>query len=163
MTDIVDAATRSKIMARIRGRNTAPEVALRSALHRRGLRFRLHQAGLPGRPDIVLPRHRAVVFVHGCFWHRHPGCRLAYSPRSRVEFWQSKFARTVERDAQQRDALLGEGGRVATVWECGLREHGADDVARELAGWLVGGGLNLEIGASAPERVQLPSAGQQDN
>lgn len=68
------------MMASIRGRNTAPEVALRSAIHRLGLRFRLHCAGLPGRPDVVLPRHRAVVFVHGCFWHRHPGCRLAYSP-----------------------------------------------------------------------------------
>ncbi|MGO4815947.1 very short patch repair endonuclease, partial [Cupriavidus sp. 2MCAB6] len=87
MADIVDSTTRSRMMASIRGRNTAPEVALRSAIHRLGLRFRLHCAGLPGRPDVVLPRHRAVVFVHGCFWHRHPGCRLAYSPGSRVDFW----------------------------------------------------------------------------
>lgn len=146
-------------MATIRGRNTAPEVVLRSALHRRGLRFRLHRAGLPGRPDVVLPRHRAVVFVHGCFWHRHPGCRLAYNPRSREEFWQAKFAGTVERDARQRAALLGDGWRVATVWECALRERGAHDVARELAGWLVGEGADLEIGAPALERVEAPPAG----
>lgn len=157
MVDIVDAATRSRIMAAIRGRNTGPEMLLRSALHKRGLRFRLHRAGLPGRPDVVLPRHRAVVFVHGCFWHRHPGCRLAYNPRSREKFWQAKFAGTVDRDAQQRAALLGDGWRVATIWECALRKRGADEVAQELAGWLAGEGANLEIGA--PERVRAPPAG----
>lgn len=150
MADIVDAATRSRMMASIRGRNTRPEVALRSALHRLGLRFRLHRAGLPGRPDIVLPRHRAVVFVHGCFWHRHPGCRLAYDPRSREEFWQAKFAGTVERDARQRTALLDGGWRVATVWECALRKRGAGEIAAELAGWLEGGEAEREIGAPLP-------------
>ena len=150
MADIVDAVTRSRMMASIRGRNTRPEVAVRSALHRLGLRFRLHRAGLPGRPDVVLPRHRAVVFVHGCFWHRHPGCRLAYDPRSREEFWQAKFARTVERDARQRAALLHDGWRVASVWECALRERGAAEVAAELAGWLEGGQAEREIGAPLP-------------
>lgn len=145
-------------MASIRGRNTAPEVALRSAIHRLGLRFRLHCAGLPGRPDVVLPRHRAVVFVHGCFWHRHPGCRLAYSPGSRVDFWQAKFAGTVERDARQRAALLGNGWRVVTVWECALRERGAEDVARELARWLGGAGAELEIGAPALAGAPAPAA-----
>lgn len=149
MADTVDSTTRSRMMASIRGRNTRPEVALRSAIHRLGLRFRLHRAGLPGRPDIVLPRHRAVVFVHGCFWHRHPCCRLAYNPRSRVNFWQAKFAGNVERDARQRAALLGDGWRVVTVWECALRERGAENVAAELAGWLGGGGAELEIGAPA--------------
>ena len=150
MADIVDTVTRSRMMASIRGRNTRPEVALRSALHRLGLRFRLHREGLPGRPDIVLLRHRAVVFVHGCFWHRHPGCRLAYDPRSREDFWQAKFAGTVARDARQREALLAEGWRVATVWECALRERGAEEPARELAGWLEGAEAEREIGAPLP-------------
>ncbi len=149
MADIVDSSTRSRMMASIRGRNTAPEVALRSALHRLGLRFRLHCAGLPGRPDVVLPRHGAVIFVHGCFWHRHPGCRLAYSPRSRVDFWQAKFTGTIERDARQRAALLEDSWRVAIVWECALRQRGAEEVARELAGWLGGMCAELEIGAPA--------------
>ena len=92
-------------MSRIRGRDTAPELLVRSALHRAGYRFRLHREDLPGRPDIVLPKYRTVVFVHGCFWHRHKGCRFAYTPKSRVAFWNDKFRRNVERDRRNaRDA-----------------------------------------------------------
>ena len=146
MTDVVDRATRSEMMASIRGRNTGPEVALRSALHCLGLRFRLHRVGLPGRPDVVLPRYRATVFVHGCFWHRHADCHLAYTPRTRVDFWRAKFAANVKRDARQRTALLEDGWRVATVWECAIRARRADAVAAELAAWLAGSGRELEIG-----------------
>lgn len=105
-------------MSRIRGRDTTPERAVRSVLHRMGYRFRLHRPDLPGRPDIVLPRHRTVVLVHGCFWHRHPGCRFAYTPKSRQGFWLAKFASSVERDRRQRRELRRLGWRVVVVWEC---------------------------------------------
>src|SRR5512146_2866358 len=108
-------------MSRIRGKNTKPEVLLRSALHRSGFRFRLHDRRLPGRPDIVLPRYRTVIMVHGCFWHRHQGCRFAYVPKTRVAFWREKFARNVERDRRTGNALRKLGWHVLTVWECKLR------------------------------------------
>ena len=119
--DVVDSATRSRIMSAIGARNTVPELAVRKALQAAGLRFRLHRRDLPGRPDIVLPKYRTVVFVHGCFWHRHSGCRYATTPASNVLFWQQKFAGNVERDARQRRALRGAGWRVLTIWECQSR------------------------------------------
>lgn len=109
---------RSAMMARIGQRDTAPELSVRRSLHRLGYRFRLHRRDLPGRPDITLPRHRTVVFVHGCFWHRHPNCRYAYMPKSRVEFWSQKFAKNVERDARVQRELEACGWNVVTVWEC---------------------------------------------
>ena len=112
--------TRSRIMAAIRGHDTTPELLVRSALHRHGLRFRLHARDLPGRPDIVLPRHRTVILVHGCFWHRH-GCTLSSEPSTRRRFWNEKFARNVARDARNARALRRLGWRVLTVWECALR------------------------------------------
>lgn len=120
MADRLSTAERSALMARIRGTNTKPEVLVRSALHRAGFRFRLHGAALPGRPDIVLPRHRTVVFVHGCFWHRH-GCRLSSEPATRRAFWREKFARNRARDQRTARALRNLGWRVVTVWECSLR------------------------------------------
>ena len=123
-------------MAGIRGRNTKPEVELRRALHAKGYRFRLHVKDLPGRPDIVLPRYGAVILVHGCFWHRHEGCRFATTPATRPEFWQSKFDATVERDERDLQALQTAGWRVVIVWECAIRENGSDGVAEEVAGWL---------------------------
>lgn len=145
MADVVDAATRSRMMAAIRGKDTRPEVALRSALHRHGFRFRLHDPALPGRPDIVMKRYRAAVFVHGCFWHRHVNCRLAYNPKSRMEFWAAKFDATVRRDVQQRNALIEKGWRVATVWECSLRAFGTDSVVAQLADWLRGSAATIDI------------------
>ncbi len=109
-------------MSRIRGENTRPEIIIRSALHRMGYRFRLHVRALPGRPDIVLPKLKTVVFVHGCFWHRHPGCKYAYNPKSRVEFWQSKFRQNVERDQAVIKELQTLGWKVKTVWECQVPE-----------------------------------------
>lgn len=128
MTDVVDRATRSRMMAGIRGKNTRPELVVRSFLHRQGLRFRLHQGTLPGRPDIVLARHRTIVNVHGCFWHHHPGCRFAYVPATRVAFWKEKFRQNRERDARNDRRLRELGWRVITVWECEARD------TRRLAG-----------------------------
>jgi DNA mismatch endonuclease (patch repair protein) len=135
MADVVDAKTRSRMMGNIRGRNTRPERLVRSELHRLGFRFRLNDRRLPGTPDIVLPRYRAAVFVHGCFWHRHDGCRLTAMPSTRPEFWQAKFARTVARDSAAEGALLGLGWRVATVWECETRP-GSKAIIEKLAKWL---------------------------
>lgn len=105
-------------MSRIRGRDTKPEVAVRSVLHGLGFRFRLHRKELPGRPDIVLARHQTVVFVHGCFWHRHARCHFAYRPKSNIAFWSRKFRSNVVRDRRDRRRLHGLGWRVVVVWEC---------------------------------------------
>lgn len=123
MADTIDPATRSRVMSRIRGKNTAPEMRVRSYLHSRGLRFRLHSAKLPGRPDIVLPRWSAVILVHGCFWHRHPGCRFAYTPKSRQDFWERKFTENVARDQRSLEALQSAGWRVFVIWECETRDE----------------------------------------
>ncbi|MES0171904.1 DNA mismatch endonuclease Vsr [Mesorhizobium sp. M0006] len=110
-------------MARIRSKNTQPEMIVRRALHSLGKRFRVHRTDLPGSPDIVLPRHRIVVFVHGCFWHRHPGCRLSSVPKTRVNFWTEKFELNVQRDVRKAAALQALGWRVVTVWECETRHR----------------------------------------
>ena len=107
-------------MAKIRGAHTQPERHVRSVLHSLGLRFRLHQAALPGRPDIVLRRHGTVVFVHGCFWHRHAACRGATTPKTNRGFWQRKFRADVRRDAGNQRDLRAAGWRVVVVWECEL-------------------------------------------
>lgn len=145
MVDVVDKATRSRMVAGIRAKNTKPEVALRSALHRLGFRFRIHDRRLPGRPDIVLPRYRAAVQVHGCFWHRHEGCRFSATPSSRPEFWQAKFNANVKRDRNATVRLKEAGWRTGVVWECAIRERGAGEVARELAAWLKSDSLILEL------------------
>ena len=98
-----------------------------------GLRFRLHRKDLPGRPDLVFPKHRLVVFVHGCFWHRHPGCSRASTPSTRTEFWQAKFAANVERDARQIAALEADGWRVLVLWECGLKDDAVIETALRAA------------------------------
>lgn len=131
MVDTLTRSERSALMARIRGTDTGPERIVRSELHRAGFRFRLHAARLPGRPDIVLPKHRVVVFVHGCFWHRH-GCRLTGTPSTRRAFWTAKFAANVARDRRSARALRRLGWRVLTVWECSLRT--ARGRAREIEG-----------------------------
>jgi DNA mismatch endonuclease (patch repair protein) len=108
-------------MSKIKNRNTKPELAVRSLLHRMGYRFRLHRADLPGKPDIVLSRYKTAIFVHGCFWHRHKDCRFAYTPKSRVDFWLKKLESNVTRDIQVKSDLELLGWRVITVWECELR------------------------------------------
>jgi DNA mismatch endonuclease (patch repair protein) len=118
--DRISKERRSWNMSRIRSKNTRPEVLVRSILHRSGYRFRLHARELPGRPDIVLPKWKTVIFVHGCFWHRHRGCRFAYSPKSKKPFWRKKFTENMKRDVRKAEALTSTGWTVVTVWECEL-------------------------------------------
>lgn len=137
MVDVVDSATRSRMMSGIRGRNTKPEILIRSLLHRQGFRFRLHVRDMPGKPDIVLPRYRAVVFVHGCFWHGH-NCPLFKLPGTRPDFWSEKIERNQNNDNRAKAALLADGWRVGVIWECALRGAGKniEGVAQSLAEWL---------------------------
>lgn len=131
MADSLTPERRSWNMSRIPGTNTGPEKQLRSLLHRAGYRFRLHDRRLPGSPDIVLPRFCTAVFVHGCFWHRHPGCRNATTPGSRTDFWRVKFEGTVARDRAKAAQLEAAGWQVVTVWECEL-EKSPDTVLRNV-------------------------------
>jgi len=130
MTDRLTPERRSWNMSRIRGRDTAPERAVRSLLHRMGYRFRLHSRSLPGSPDLVLPRYRTVILVNGCFWHQHRGCPFAYVPKTRVEFWKEKLRKNEERDRRTVRELCDLGWRVLTVWECETRE--LDGLAKRL-------------------------------
>jgi DNA mismatch endonuclease (patch repair protein) len=127
MADVHDVATRSRNMAAIRGRDTRPERVIRSALHRQGYRFRLHSASVPGRPDLVLPKYRAAIFVHGCFWHGHE-CRLFRWPATRKAFWREKILGNRRRDRLVRKQVLAAGWRHVTVWECALRGGGEDRI-----------------------------------
>lgn len=125
-------------MSGIRGRDTKPELLLRKGLHRAGFRYRLHAKGLPGKPDLVFPKHGAVVFAHGCFWHGHD-CALFKWPKTRQEFWTAKITGNRERDARVKASLLAAGWRVLTVWECALKGKGrlaAETVTARCAGWL---------------------------
>lgn len=136
---------RSRMMSGIRGKNTRPELALRSALFAMGFRYRLHQRGLPGSPDLVFPKHRVALFVHGCFWHRHEGCKYTTSPKTNSDFWRLKFEGNVSRNARDV-ALLGEQGwRVAIVWECALKRS-VDEVAQTVGMWLRGNEAMLILG-----------------
>jgi DNA mismatch endonuclease (patch repair protein) len=121
VVDTLTPAERSERMSRIRSIDTKPEVALRKALHRLGFRFRLHGNRLPGRPDIILPKYRTAIFVHGCFWHRHEGCKIATTPKSNTAFWVEKFDRNVARDAAAVVALQAASWKVIVAWECDLR------------------------------------------
>jgi DNA mismatch endonuclease (patch repair protein) len=113
---------RSALMSRIRSGNTQPEIAVRRLLHAMGYRYRLHRRDLPGEPDIVLPRHQLAIFVHGCFWHQHQGCRLASKPKTRQEYWHPKLAGNVVRDGLAQEALSALGWRVEVIWECEARK-----------------------------------------
>lgn len=138
--DTVDRAKRSQIMARVGQKNTGPEMLLRSALHRRGLRYRLHDRKLPGSPDLVFSKYHAVVFVHGCYWHSH-GCYRSTVPKTRRDFWAKKFADNKERDQRKIDQLTSDGWRVLVVWECALvgkNARPAASVANEVVDWLHG-------------------------
>lgn len=158
MTDIVNRKRRSEMMAGIHGRDTAPELAVRRIAHRMGLRFRLHRRDLPGRPDLVFPKHRLAVFVHGCFWHRHQGCRYAYMPKSRVAFWAEKFAVNVARDARQEAALRAHGWRTFVIWECEAGDEEA--IVRRLAEFTgnEASGLSQESRQPAKARAAILAA-----
>lgn len=116
---------RSWNMSRIRGKDTRPEILVRSLLHSLGYRFRLNRRDVPGKPDIVLPKYRAAIYVHGCYWHRHPECDLAYTPKSNLEFWSKKFARNIERDAEVSAALQATGWKQIVIWECETHDEAA--------------------------------------
>ncbi|WP_300162352.1 DNA mismatch endonuclease Vsr [Solidesulfovibrio sp.] len=133
----MDKTTRSRIMSKVRQKNTGPEMKLRRSLHRIGLRYRLHDKKLPGSPDIVFPRFKAVLFVHGCFWHRH-GCKATTTPRTNIDFWHKKFNDNIARDRRNIDALQNIGWRVAVVWECALKGKTADpgEIAVLVQNWL---------------------------
>lgn len=116
--DIFSHEQRSILMGKIRSRNTKPELVVRALCHSMGLRYRLHRKDLPGCPDLVFPKYHLCLFVHGCFWHRHTGCKFAYTPKSNLDFWLPKLQRTVERDRETSKALIEMGWHVAVIWEC---------------------------------------------
>lgn len=132
MADVHSKDVRSYNMSRIKGKDTAPEVMVRKYLFSRGLRFRKNDKRYPGHPDIVLPKYKTVVFVHGCFWHLHEGCRYAVMPTSNVEFWKNKLNGNKARDARNRDALSTMGWNVITVWECELKKDKRDETLDKL-------------------------------
>ena len=149
--DTVDRQTRSKIMASVGQKNTGAELLLRKALHKIGLRYRLHDRSLPGSPDLVFPRFRAVIFVHGCYWHSH-GCYKSTVPKSRREFWQDKFNANERRDARNSRLLLESGWRVMIVWECSLlgkNAFPAHKAAQHVRAWLSGVNARGVISGSA--------------
>ncbi len=169
MIDVVSPEKRSQMMSGIRGKNTKPELTLRRHLHAAGLRFRLHDPDVTGRPDLVFKSRGAVVFVHGCFWHRHKGCHWCATPETNPKFWVAKFARNVARDQEVRNALNSSGWRVGTVWECGLRSPWLQTTLDEVAHWIRNGAENFESGLVRPrsetERQQsaklLPILGEE--
>lgn len=139
--DIVSREKRSRMMSAIGGKDTRPELKVRSYLHSRGFRFRLHARNLPGRPDMVFPKYRTVVFVHGCFWHRHDGCNLAYHPKTNVDFWEKKFQANVERDLRNLQELEKDGWKVLIIWEC---ELSGSDALTQLEEGIRDGGRSVD-------------------
>jgi DNA mismatch endonuclease (patch repair protein) len=154
LPDIVDKVTRSRMMSGIRGKNTKPELIVRSGLHKRGFRFRLH-ARLPGRPDLVLPKYRAVIFVNGCFWHGHD-CHLFKWPRTRRRFWKKKILGNRAKDVQVESVLGTDQWRRAVIWECALKGRErlpVDEVVGRLASWLSSSSRRLELQGRAHDSV----------
>lgn len=139
MADVVNPATRSRMMSGIRGKNTRPEMLVRRHLHARGFRYRLHVATLPGKPDIVLPRYRAVILIHGCFWHGHD-CHLFKWPSTRQEFWWAKIERNRQKDAETLVELEATGWRVLSVWECAIKGRqrlSPEDLIERISSWII--------------------------
>lgn len=164
MTDIVDSARRSRMMAGIRGKDTKPELTVRRLLHAAGLRFRLHRKDLPGHPDLVLPRYRTAVFVHGCFWHNHD-CYLFKWPSSRPEFWREKLIRNRQRDLAALNALHEGGWRTLVIWECALKaspfKSDSEALRNGIVEWLDGSSRHADIFSigsrqAAPTLVSSP-------
>lgn len=137
--------SRSEMMAGIGSKDTRPEMIVRKGLHGLGFRFRLHSRHLVGKPDLVLPKYRAAIFVHGCFWHAHKGCSYFRFPRTRAEFWREKLAKNEERDQKAAQALIASGWRVLTVWECATRRIPLEDLLGQISEWLCGQEIFGEI------------------
>ncbi len=139
MVDIVSPATRSRMMSNIKTKNSRPEMLVRRLLHLEGYRFRLHRKDLPGTPDIVLPKFKIAIFVHGCFWHSHCGCNNAKVPATRSEFWMAKLSANVARDKVAVEKLNAIGWRVLCIWECATRGSGSiDDLMPDISSWMLG-------------------------
>lgn len=159
MVDVMSRDRRSALMSRIRARDTGPELQIRHYLWRAGFRYQLYRKDLPGRPDLVLPKWHAAVFVHGCFWHRHTGCSYFRLPKTRTEFWDEKLQRNHERDIAAITHLLQTGWRVAIVWECAVRKD-PDIAGRKLAAWIKHGKGNIEMkGDSKTVRAAILAPG----
>lgn len=148
--------TRSEMMSRIGGKDTKPEMLIRRALHARGFRYRLHVGKLPGRPDIVLPRFRAAIFIHGCFWHAHEGCRYFRIPGTRTGFWTAKLHGNRDRDRTKEAALRAAGWRTLVVWECAIKSIPVDSLANTIVSWLASGDLVGEISGIDDRTINIP-------
>jgi DNA mismatch endonuclease, patch repair protein len=151
MADVLTPEQRQLNMSRIKGKDTKPEMLIRRGLHARGLRYRVHDRSLPGRPDLVFPKYHTAVFIHGCFWHAH-GCALSKLPATRQDFWRTKLAANAARDRRAIGALQADGWRVLVIWECALRGAGRQKdsvVLKRAAGFIEGAGMDLlEIAAA---------------
>jgi len=153
LVDVVDVATRSRMMSGIQGKNTSPELLIRKALHARGFRFRIHAKHLPGKPDLLLPKYKAAVFIHGCFWHGH-ACRYFKVPQTRPEFWLEKIGKNQIRDGLQENALRVMGWRILIVWECAVRSMKREKsplLVDLIANWLINGSEYFQIDENALE------------
>ena len=147
MTDVVDKATRSRMMSGIKGKDTQPELRIRKELHKLGFRYKLHQKGMPGKPDLVFPKYKAILFINGCFWHGHD-CHLFKYPATQKEFWREKINKTKETDARNISLLMKDGWRVLNIWECSLKgseKIGLEEVIYRTTTWLVSKCIFLEI------------------
>lgn len=153
--------TRSVMMSKIGAKDTKPELIVRHGLHRRGYRFSLHSRNLPGRPDLVLRKYRAVILVHGCFWHAHEGCPHFRIPATRTDFWTAKLTRNRNRDREVLGALLEAGWRVLTVWECSIRKMSVDSLIHRITLWLESG-ANTDHIFPHPSVTERPFPGSQD-
>lgn len=134
MADVHSKETRAFNMSRIKGKNTKPEMLVRRYLHKRGFRYNLHKKSLPGKPDIVLPKYRTVILIHGCFWHGHPNCKFFIVPKTRTEWWLEKIRGNIERDNLSSAKLIKEGWKVITIWECELKKDKVDETLAKLPG-----------------------------
>ena len=155
MVDVVDKKTRSRMMAGIKGKNTKPEMLLRRALHAGGFRYRIHDAKLPGKPDLVFPMYEAVVFIHGCFWHQHPECWWNTTPAANAAFWKHKLGENAKRDKRTINELQEHGWRIAIVWECSLRLAPVENIADTVGSWLKTGDASLIV----PEQIRKRCSG----
>ena len=144
MVDVVDSKTRSRMMSGIKGKNTKPEVRIRRLLHRNGFRYRIHVRDMAGKPDIVLPKFKAVIFVHGCFWHGHE-CRYFKWPKTREDFWRNKILGNRKNDKSNIQILMDCGWGVCQLWECAVRDMDEDEILKELVDWLQSGEDMKEI------------------
>ncbi|ACU89007.1 very short patch repair endonuclease [Desulfomicrobium baculatum] len=154
MTDILSQAERSVLMSKVKSTNTKPERILRSGLHRLGFRYRLNYKALPGKPDLVFPKYKAVIFVHGCYWHRHVGCKHASTPNTNVDFWNLKFSENINRDKFVESELMKMGWRFLIVWECELKKKKIETIINAVL-WLDSNVVSLTDAESIIKEINV--------